>query len=221
MAGKRKSYARRPAGRRYRKRVRRTRMKRPLQVYACKRMFWSSNWAWDTLTTGGFWRNFIPTMANLPSVNEFTSLFDEYKLCGVKVTFRPKFTEFSADATNPTTITQASAPYIHICVDPKANIGPVGTYSATTLNSFLENGNIRSYLLTRPVSVYFRPSPPVPTSSVSSAMRGGPRWLVSDAIAQGQPGISAFIAENNLAGNLRNFSVDVFYTFYMKWRGTR
>lgn len=43
------------------------------------------------------------TLDNLPGYTEFTSLYDAYKFCGVKIKFLPSFSQQIADSTTTTT----------------------------------------------------------------------------------------------------------------------
>jgi len=86
-----------------------------------KRTAWQSNWTLGTATTNDFWRYQTFNLQQIPSYTELTNLWDRYRIAGVKVTFRPRFTEFAGNDTVDTTlpgITNQSGAYVHIIADP-------------------------------------------------------------------------------------------------------
>lgn len=185
-----------------------------------KRTFWYENWVPSTASTSGFWRNYALGLSNLPSVNEFTALFDQYRINSIKFTFRPRYDNFSGNDTTDTTlpnVTNQGQTHLHCIVDPESTVTPSGTYSSSNLNSFLENGSVRSYDGNRAVNVYIR-KPMVNLNGVERRVKAP--WLQCGQNAIQHYGIHVFAQDINLTGVFGQ-SWDVFVTYYMQFRGLK
>lgn len=184
-----------------------------------KRTFWFENWSPNTTNTNGFWRNYALGLSNLPSVNEFTAVFDQYKINAIKYTFRPRYDSFAGNDTTDTTlpgVTNQAGTHLHVIVDPHSTITPSGTYNSTNLNAFLENGSVRSYNGNRAVNVFVRPS--VNLNGVERRVRAP--WIQSGQNAIQHYGIHVFAQDINLTGVFGQ-SWDVFVTYYMQFRNLK
>lgn len=210
---------RKPAAKRARTTRRRIpRSIRPLQQTAMiQRTFYNQNWAFSSAVTTGFWRYFSPQLSQMPSFAEVTALFDVYKIKAVKFTFRPRFDQNPATGTTPQM-------FAHVLVDPLSNANPGGTYNSTNLNTYLENGNVRSRNCNRPFSVYWKPWV---SEQEASGGSGNPisykktPWLSCNNGANvSQRGFFIFLADNNLSGT-SNMQFDIFITYYMMVKGLK
>lgn len=192
----------------------------PVGQVSVTRTFWREAWLPTATSTNDFWRYYAPTMAMLPSVAEFAAVFDQYKINGVKITLRPKSDNFAGnDNTVAGTIRALSN--VHYLVDKYSNVTPTGIYSSATCNAFLENGKVKSLQGTQPVEIYFKPAIANTNQGISDSERTGPKWL-SLANSQGvlQNGVHVFIQDFNFA-NSQTQAYDVFFTYYMQFRGLR
>lgn len=212
--------------RKFTRRVKRkTAVPRPMKysrtsVVSVKRTFWSELWLPNATTTNGFWRYYAPSISAMPSLAEFQAVFDQYKINGVTLTFRPKFDSYAGN-DNTSASTNRSSTQVHYIVDKTSNITPTGTYSSTTCNSFLENGGVKSRTGLRPVNIFYTPMIANTQQGVNDASRTKPRWL-SLANASGilQNGVHVFMQDSNFANN-QTQAFDVFITYYMQFRGLR
>lgn len=186
------------------------------------RTFFLENWVFSTVSTNGFWRQYTPNFAQIPNSAEYGALFDTYRVNAVKMTFRPRFNGADANGGATTTV---SMPYLSWYVDPKSNTNATGTYSSSTMNTFLENcnGRARSRQFTRPISVYWKP-----LVAVNSYTAGNPGeykrcpWL-STANYPTVPMrlLNVFLNDNNFANTIAGWTADVYVTFYFQCKGAR
>lgn len=194
--------------------------KKPTNNFSIKRMVWLENWAFNTVSTNGFYRYYAPTISQMQNFGtEFAQMFDMYRVNGIKVTFQPRYTDYEGGTGT------IGVPYISLFVDQDSNLNPSGTYASGTYNSFLENANgrVKTRQLIKPVSVYYKPK-------VAIDLQGGLNpsyykakcWLsTANASTVIQRGFYAFIHDNNFANSSGTFSVDVFVTFYAQFKGNR
>ena len=218
----------------YRRAVRRRRGLRPVPrpmrrpaygngVSLIKRTMWYESWTLGTAATVNFWRWYNFTLAQLPSVAEITALYDQFRIAGVRVTFRPRYNSFDGANTTDTTlpgVTNQAGNMVHIINDPYSNITPTGTYTTTTLNQFLENGNVKTYQGNRPFSFYVRPAIDRYLGGTSSASRVRSPWLLTTAANQAHYGFHAFQQDINMTGTSGQ-TFDVFFTFYVQVKGLK
>lgn len=226
LLGKRKR-----AGQRAPRRVRRrkTLMKpRGLRMTSMmtKRTFYNGSWSFGTVTTDQFWRYFSYSMSNLPNFNAYTSLFDEFRINGIKITFRPRYDSISTpsvtDGTSQPVITQPQA-YAHVIIDPDSGTTPGGVYSSANLNTFLAAGDrVKSYTLNKPFSVYFKPK-------VRDFIQGGGNtsrsmrapWIRSTDTSVTHNGVHVFLQQNNFSVGANYVILDMFVTYYFQTRQPR
>lgn len=184
-----------------------------------KKTVWSGNWTPGTGSTSAFWQYRTVTPTTLSNWTEYQSLFDQYKLHRVKVTFRPRYDSFAGNDTTDVTlpgITNQAGCYVHIINDPTSALTPSGTYVSTTLNAFMENGNVKTYQGNKPFSVYFKPMIDV-TISGGNQRRPSP-WLQCKDNSVVHNGFHAFMQDINMTGTFGQ-SFDLFTTFYFSCRG--
>jgi len=182
------------------------------------RTTWAFNWTPNTTTTDGFWKLLTWRMNLTHSLQDFTGLFDQFKLYALKWKFMPRYDNFSGNDTTDTTVpgvTNQGACRMHILVDPFTSVAPTGTYTAATLNTFLENGNrVKTFSGNRPFSVFTR------TCVDSAGERKRAPWLNITETAAVHYGIHAFAQDVNLTG-IFGQSWDVFVTAYMMFKNAR
>lgn len=221
MAYKRKAPAKRPFVRRpYKKR---RMVKRMTSAMNIKRSFYLETWSPNTATTGGFWRYLGLTFTTVPNYTELQTLFDQYKINGIKYTFRPRYDSFAGNDTVDTTlpgVTNQGGCNVHVINDPYSVIVPGGTYTSGTLNNFLEQGSARTYQGIKPFSVYFKPSVSTTISSDASARRIRAPWLLTSSAGLNHAGFHVFAQDPNLTGNFGQ-AFDIFVTVYMSFKGAR
>lgn len=221
MVYRRRAPMRRRTGRKLRRSIPR-RVPRPMRTgeIMLKRTIARELWAFTGASVDGFWRYYSATLGQIPSISDITNLFSAVKVCALKYTFRPRFTELAW--------TQAGAPtigmgYAHVLVDPRSNVTPSGTYTRANCNAFLENGGaVKSYPVTKPFSVYIaKPCQPQDNDSSSNGRYDPSTWVNPvAAIANPYRGFHIFIQDSNFVGAV-GIQFDVFVTYYMKCKGLR
>lgn len=183
---------------------------------ALKRTVFLFTWTFGTATTNDFWRYFEAPISDLPDLASYQALFDQYKINAVKYTFRPRYDTVTASATgtNPTST-------MHVIKDPESTVTPSGTYTGANVNSFLENGNVRSYTTNKPFSVYYRPKiyQSVSSTGTGSALTG-PKYLnLNTDTTVRHRGFHVFWQQQAMATSTQ--LLDVFVTLYITLRGQR
>lgn len=220
--GKRKTGGRSTAGQGKKKRMRLARTPRvSLPTMAFKRTWYYGVFQPTTVTTAGFWQYFTIQFSNMPNVSEYTSLFDQYRINAIKWTFRPRYDSFAGNDTTDTVlpgVTNQMGTNIHIIKDPMSTVTPTGTYSAGTLNSYLENGNVRSYNGNKAVTVYWKPM-------IDDALSTGTRRVKAPFISCNNSivphaGFHVFFQDFNFSGTFGQ-QWDMFVTLYFQCRGQR
>lgn len=193
-------------------------------VMKFQRKFWWFNWSLSTASTAGFWRYMSIALSDMPNNSEIVNLFDQFKITGVRYEFHPRYDSFAGNDTGditPPNITNQGGNVIHVVNDPKSVLLPSGTYNTTTLNSFMEQGKVRTHRGTRPVVIYHRPCIATPTSGISNSQQVRAPWLLtSTGLTVAHTGAHVFFQDPNLTGaSGQNF--DVFVTLYVLCRGAR
>lgn len=187
-----------------------------------KRIFFSTGWAFGTAATSDFWRKITPRFAELPNYLEYQSLFDEFKMTGIKVTFHPRFGSTFVGLNNATV--QNNQMYITLSESTRDHeVVPSGSYSSATYNTFLEEFSSRSrtYKFDKPVSLYFKPTIYDETGTpFGTAHRKCPWMAIADSTQIRMHGMHAFIHDYNFTNvNAASFGCDIQYTFYFQCRG--
>jgi len=164
-----------------------------------KRTLWAPTIASSTVGTG---QSLAFTLNALPSYAEFTSLFEFYRICAVKVTFLPRQTDFATqtvsnlwtvidynDVTAPTSNTQMQQ------------------YSAVKLHSGF-----------KPFTMYLKPRVAMPVwqglSSSGYAPGKANQWLDCNSPAIQHYGIKMFW-DTLQSGT----TMDITATYYMQFKG--
>lgn len=199
-------------------RVRSVRSKR--MPFVCKRMTYSSTWAFGTAATNDFFRYYTWTAADITNFAEFASVFDEYKISAVKVTFRPAYDSVS-NLTAAGALVQPQA-YAHYVIDPAATTVPAGLYTSANLNSFLENEGIRTKTLNKEFSIYLKPKVLMQNFGGGTASTVvDSDWIKTSETAVQHRGFYIFLQQNAFAATNTNIKLDTFYTFYLQFRNVK
>lgn len=182
-----------------------------------KRTMFIYNWTMATTTTNDFWRYFEPNLSDLPDLSQYQDIFDEYKINAFKYTFRPRYD--TTTSGNSSSIPQA---YAHIIKDPGSTVSPSGLYGSATLNSFLANGNVKSYTLNRPFSVYMKPRVYQEMSASTTGLQlAKPRFFrIGDTLIRHR-GFHIMLQQNNFGTVNTQVQLDVYLTLYLTMRGAR
>lgn len=193
-------------------------------IVRMKRTFYYTNWVPSTTSTTDFWKYFQLTFQDLPNYAELTAMFDTYKINGIKLTLRPRYDGFAGNDTTDVTLPGTTAQgltTVHVIKDPMSSTTPSGAYTKANLNTFLENGAVKSYTGTRPINIYYKPTI---TNLVegSATNRTSAKWLSTGAVGITVPhyGCHVFLQDNNLTG-VFNQGFDVFVTYYFQVKGLR
>ncbi len=220
---KRKRTATKPAANKRRRiapRAKMTKMPR-LNATMIQRTTFAGTWAFDTIGINGFWRYWTTNVAQMNNWAEFKPVFDEYKINAIKYTFRPRYDSYEGAVPTPGTPGYPLA-YAHVIKDPASTNIPSGVYNGGTVNSFLENGNVKTYTLNKPFSIYFRPK-------IASQVFGGgtassmvsTRFIKSTDDVVDHRGFHMLLQNNNLTGTNPSVQLDVFITYYVSLKGLR
>jgi len=220
MAYKRKRSAA-PTRRRVRPRMSRvSRGVRGGADFVLKRKVYIGQLGFSPASTTGFWRYLTTNVADMPSYGEYTSIFDEYKITGLKMEFRPQFNSFDNDDLPSANFLAMGS--FHTAVDTQSHTVPSGTFNNTTLNVFLEQAkNIKTWKQSQVASVFLRPS-------VSRQIAGGTLtgtnipapWIKTNQTLVDHYGVHTFMQPFSVNGSALMF-YDYFITYYVKFRGSR
>jgi len=191
-------------------------------VMPFQRTFYAGSWAFGTASTSEFWRYNSYTINQIPNIVEFSGLFGAYQITGIKVEFRPRANQVGSAGEAGNGTVSFPVPTAHVVIDPDSVTTPAGVYNAATLNSMLEIGNVRSYDLTKPFSVYFKPKCLTSLSggSTGSGLMTSP-WIRFTEQAVSHRGFHMFIHQNDFAAGANYLRLDQFVTFYFKCKSTR
>lgn len=210
--------------RRFNMRRRKMSIPRPLtNKVVSKRTFYNGSWSWGTAATDQFWRYRTFQFGNLPSYQEITALFDEWKINAIKVTYRPRYDSISTnsvtDGISVPVITQPQA-YAHVCVDPTSQLVPAGTYGTSSLNYLFENNNVKTYTLNKPFSVYLKPKCRDFVFGGGNTSKIIPATYMRDTSVQ-HYGFHIYLQQNNFSTGANYVILDEYITFYFSARSLR
>lgn len=200
--------------------VPRRRLKLRTAMMSYKRKFFLQNWAPNTTTTAGFWRRYQSQLTDIPNSAELTALFDQYKINAIKLEFLPRFDNFSGNDTTDTAvpgITNQSGTNVHVSYDTYTTITPGGTYNSANCNTFLEQGRVKTYTGTKPITIFYKPT------LVDNGRYVKPRWLSTDFAVPATHvhyGPNVFMQDINFNGSFGQ-TFDVFLTMYVQVRNMK
>lgn len=192
-----------------------------------QRTWWSGNWTPTTVSTSDFWRYITVNLGACPNVAEYTALFDSYKILSVTFILRPRYDGFNGENTTDTTlpgVTNQGATRVHVLIDPKSTVSPSGTYTSSTLNTFLEQGSkVRTYAGNRDVVIPVRY--PVYIDDINGTAASTYKSTKTAWFSTANTGITIrgahiFLQDINLTGVFGQ-SFDIFTTMTMSFKGIR
>lgn len=226
---KRRLYRKKPTTRRFvKKRKYPRRVPRPIGKTATmyiKRKLWSATWLPATAATSDFWKQFTLNLTQIPNYTEFTNMFDQYRIAAIKWTFYPRFTDFSGNDNTDTTppgVTNIGQNIMHICYDIYSTVSPSGTYTSTNLNSFMEQGRIKTVTNgNRPIQVYVKPVIQGNyIGGTATNMFTKSKWLPTSSPSIPHYGPNIFVQDLNLAGVFGQ-QYDILVTAYIAVRNQK
>lgn len=195
-------------------------LRRAVQPLHIKRTFYNGSWTFGTATTNDFWRYYAFTTAQINNFGEMAAVFDEYRINGIKVTFRPRYDSVDNLQTSGT-LTQPQA-YAHYLVDPASTLLPSGVYGSSSLNTFLENQGVRTRTLNRPFSIFFKPKVQDQVLGGSTASRTlKPTWLKTTETGVDHRGFHIYLQQNAFSTGNTNIVLDIYFTFYMSLKNLK
>lgn len=208
-----------------RRKMRLARSLRPKQPQmTVTRTVWTQNWVPATTATTDFWKYLTTNLAQLPDVSQYQNLFEEYRINNLTFVFRPRYDNFAGNDTTDTTlpgVTNQGMTHLHVIVDPKSVITPSGTYTFNTLNTFLEQGKVRSYTGNKPVTIKVKyPCITDDVNGTANTVIRRAKFIRTDQTAIPHRGIHVFAQDVNLTGVFGQ-SWDIFIKYSITFRGMR
>jgi len=134
----------------FRRKYRRMRVSRPLRsknIYSFKQNAELAN-IFPSATSQSTYFSYIFRFSDLPTVSEFTGLFDQYRILGVKITFYPYAVNAFVISNTQQTL---EIPQLYTVLDYDDATVP------TTFTSLDEYKNCKIFQFRRPYSRYFSP----------------------------------------------------------------
>jgi len=218
MAYKRKRSTTATTGRRVRRRtvrpMRNLRLAGGGQTFFVKQKTFFQTLTFSSAAVSGFWRYWSTTPANMSNFLQHSVVFDEYKITRVQFEFRPQWDNFSPDNS------LWSSGIIHTIIDPSSYTVPGGSYGSGTLNSFLEQGNVKSQRFGTNVIRSFKPkvASQVSGGGLSGRLIAAP-WLKTDDVSVQHNGMHVYLQQFD--SGLLPMKYDVFVTHSIMFRGHR
>lgn len=182
------------------------------KIYSFKRTYQASNIN-SAVTFGNSAFQF--KLSDLPSASEFTTLFDSYRITGVKMTLIPQFTQTDLNTADPNT-TNKTTPNYYTVIDYDDNTALSGATDYFQYDTFkLWRGN-------RIVKVYCKPRLQL-TGNVSGASTlafQAPKGQWVDCNQTGAPyfGLKVGIDSTPVAGDV---NIRVYFTYYLQFKSVR
>lgn len=197
---------------------------RASSVYKVQRTFWLQNWTPNTTTTAGFWQYLTTSLSSLPDSLSYTNMFDQYKITRIKFTLRLRYDGFAGNDTTDTTlpgVTNQGMTNVHVIIDPTSSVTPLGAYTTGQLNSFLENGKVRSFSGTKPVSITVKyPCVYEDHNGVASSRFQKAQWYSTNLPGVQHRGAHVFLQDINMTGVFGQ-SFDIFVTMNAIFKGMK
>lgn len=202
-----------------RRRFRKTRItKNPqLSVYNIQRNFHYAHWVPSTVAVVDFWKQVVFTANNLPDFSQLQSIFDEYKINGIRVRMMPRSTEYAGN-DNTAASTRQPTNFVSVRIDPMDQLAAAGAYTRNTYNTFCERGKVAVYTGIEPIDFFFRPM--IGDQLQTGVSRVRPMWINSADGGVEHYGFNCFFHDPNFAAAFTQ-TYDVFVTYYMQFRGVR
>lgn len=190
-----------------------------------KKQFYLENWQPSAVAVNSYWKYYAFSLSQMPDIAQYVSLFDTFRINGIRVDFRPRYDNFAGNDTSDTAapgVTNLQGSRMSLISDPKSRQIPVGVYNSSTYNDFLQQGDAKHYEGNRPFSLYFKPEVGESAgANVAGAIRRKSPWLQLETANDVQhAGFHAFAWDQNFSGQFGN-SFDVLVTYYVQFKGMR
>lgn len=146
---------------------------------------------------------YSPSLSNLPSVTDFTNLFDMYRICGLKFNFVPVY-----NVANTTTVNKFE---VFSVID-------YNDINTITQAQAMEYQNMHKSTSTRPHKRYFKPRIAITQADVSSTSFVAsykPQWI-STANTNIAHGFLKFVTDTNTGSTA--FVFNVYITMYVQFK---
>lgn len=173
------------------------------RVHYIKRTFSSAMFV--SSTTAATLGAYSFQLSDLPNYTEFTQLFDEYKICAVKVKFMP----LQSETNTGTTTNYQMMPFFTV-------IDPDDTTAPADLNTLFQYESLKAHFPLRPFSRYIKPRMSVGAYSgaFSSYANVKPGWVDASSPSVQHYGLKIGLAATpNVV-----YSWQMILTYYMKFR---
>jgi len=203
------------AKRRFRRKTTRARVYRSIRSHSLwvKRKYYAGPWVWSTNITADFWRYVVWNINLLPNINEYAAVFDQYKVHALRYDFIPRYDTVTQGQVQAT---------MHYVIDPASTVIPQGIYGSNTLNILMENSGVKTRVLNRPISIYYKPK--VLTSNLgggTGARIVNPGWYRTTDLDVDHRGFHAYINLNEMAATNANVKLDVYVTVYAEFKNLK
>jgi hypothetical protein len=222
------AYKRKPRALRSRRPLKKARMLRPLrpktQGLMVHRKFWAFNWSPATTVTNDFWKYFSQNLNNLPDYAQYTAVFDQYRIKYLKFTLIPRYDSFAGNDTTDTTlpgVTNQAGVMVHVIIDPSSIITPSGSYNSTNLNTFMENGRVKTYSGNKPITFTVKyPCIADDVNGTASSKHIRAPWINTTNFITPHRGAHVFVQDVNLTGVFGQ-QFDVFCQMGVQFKGMK
>ena len=183
-------------------------------VFNVKQKTFIETWTFSSAAVNGFWRYYSAYPSQMTNYTQHSVVFDEYRITGISYEFRPQFDNFSPDNS------LWSSGTIHTIVDPMSNTVPSGAFGLASVNTFLEQGNVKSQRFGTVVSKYMKPKVATQVSGggLSGRFIAAP-WLRTDDLNVEHRGMHVYLQQND--STLLPVKYNVYVTHYIQFRGHR
>lgn len=160
-------------------------------------------------------------LSDLPNASEFTSLFDQYQIVGLKIKLVPNNTEITINkAYNGSTVVQTAAQGVPQCLSvidyDDANV-------LSNKNEYLEYQNVRMFNVVTPHKRYFRPRVAVAVyqNPVTTGYGNTSRMWIDTTFPDVQHYGFKMYLDSSVSAIDDLIAYQMYVTYYLKFRGVR
>lgn len=151
-------------------------------------------------------------LADLPNYTEFTALYDQYKICAVKMEIRPGFNTISVTESAPGSFDMAAGMVYHVLDYNDSN-------TLGSVNNALEYENCRVSSMLKPFKRYFKPKfqTMLYETLTGTGYKASSGWINTAEVNVPHYAFKS-IWDSHFNDNLGNIVYFVTYTYYMKFK---
>lgn len=152
-------------------------------------------------------------LSYLPASTEFTTLYDQYCISGIKVTFT-----FSHNSSELLNLNSTGMPQLHWCHDYDDATAPAG------VEEMMQYPTYKTKRLDKPVSFFFKPSSLIMAYESAGTTAYKPAWKQFFDAADDVPhyGLHWLVKEPQIASNNGSIGiVQITYKYYLKMKNPR